>query len=113
MQLISPKDIERQRRDESKDIGKSFENVIPKTQCPCNWKLFLSNRTNNKYLITFLCTEFVEIAETFLLDGETFCVNGGYENGQTHVVFKTSPRVVSTKTPFYKSNHLEADTVVS
>ena len=79
--LISPKDIERMRRDSTKDIGKDYDVVNEKTYTPTKWDTFLANRKNKKLLICFLCNQFLQLASTHLVPNETFYVNGGFENG--------------------------------
>lgn len=84
-QGISPKDIERARRDASgKDDGdeEQFQEIKYDTKLPSNWPKFLNVRTNKQLLCAFLSYSFLDIVPSVLSKpGQTFITSGGFNRG--------------------------------
>jgi hypothetical protein len=116
-----PKSIERNRRDSSVPVSKTFTEItsntyISKTQ---NWQTFLSSRENKKMLVEFLGVHFIKKAELLLNHQEVLVVSGGYTDSvhNAHGVLTTTgmdgqKQKVSGPLPNFFNNHKEGDCLV-
>ena len=114
-QGISPKCIERSRRDQGdEDSDSTVDEVVDDTPLPQNWSKFLHIRKNKHALIRYLSRKIVDIVKSHLQDDQIFITSGGF-----HVGLQSSPGwsgvVVTSKGVENHSlvhNHEESDTQI-
>ena len=110
--IITPKCIERDRRDKEKNKCKPYDEVDLKTHTPWKWDDFLANRANKKKLVNFLCEQFIKLGSRLLHNRQTLIVSGGFKQpGMANAVVHSEE-----EEPFnfraYCNNHVEADSMV-
>jgi hypothetical protein len=78
---MSPKDIERCRRDNILIQDSDFSEINSDTSLPSNWHSFISVRKQKRLLINFLSEHFLHIANLTFQKSECFFVTaGGFNN---------------------------------
>jgi hypothetical protein len=78
---VSPKDLERQRRDKGKaDLSNILEAISGTSQLPKHWANFLSQRKQKRLLVNFLSTAFLELACSQISPGCLFTTAGGFDD---------------------------------
>ena len=109
---ISPKDIERQRRNSSIEEA-SYTEIVSNTLCPSNWRKFLSVRSQKRLLVNFLSMELLQIAQHADLFPQLLVTAGGFDGVNTDRAFQLQrpPNVISEVSGL-SSNHEEGDSRV-
>ena len=114
-QGLSPKGIERKRRDKTNEDTEIYENIDDNTPLPKHWGNFLKVRTNKHALIRFLSRHFVSSAQSQLQNNsQMFITSGGFNVGlETNVEYSGA---VVTKQSINRHtiqhNHEESDTQI-
>lgn len=114
-QGLSPKAIERSRRDESgDDIEANYNNIADDTVLPANWFKFLKVRTQKHCLIRYLSSKFIELVKDQLLDNQIFITSGGFHVGLEKRPNWTGVKVTKKGTEYHSliHNHEESDTQI-
>ena len=105
---ISPKDIERSRRDSAPQIS-DFEEISAGSLLPSNWRSFLAVRKQKRLLVNFLSVEFLRIASQSI--DFKFVTAGGFD-GQHKDHARVSFNQSISDYPTAHGDHEEADTRV-
>ncbi|CAC5360396.1 unnamed protein product [Mytilus coruscus] len=93
---LSPKDIERKRRDEKAETTAKIL-ISETTKIPSDWQAFLHNRENKKQLVQLVSEKFLHFAKIALNSGQSFVIGGGFENASiTKVVEKKNTEKIAT-----------------
>lgn len=111
LSLISPKDVERSRRDIDDDQRPVVKNINLESESvlPSDWQKFLKIRENKKSLVNLVCEEFLNIGKEELTDGQHLVISGGFAaNG---IAKSVSNKMVSLSILF-NSNIQEGDSRV-
>ncbi|XP_030853471.1 uncharacterized protein LOC100890520 isoform X1 [Strongylocentrotus purpuratus] len=114
-QGVSPKGIERKRRDQTDLDNETFENIDDNTPVPKDWGSFLKNRTNKYALIRFLSRKFVSIAQSQLQNNTQFFItSGGFNVGlDTNAEYSGAVVTMQGKDRHnIQHNHEETDTQI-
>ena len=113
-QGLSPKSVERSRRDTCDDSNGVYTDIDDETVLPQNWHKFLKVRSQKHLLIRYLSKKFIGLVKAHLQDGQTFITSGGF-----HVGLTTKPEwtgvVVSSRDVVHHAlvhNHEESDTQI-
>ena len=88
-QGISPKDVERSRRDRTEEECDCFDSIDDGVPLPSQWSSFLKVRQNKHALCRFLSNKFIDLVkdEIIINSGQVFITSGGF-----HVGIETSSR---------------------
>ena len=81
-QGLSPKGMERSRRDKVSDEEEHFDNIDDNVTLPKKWMNFLKNRTQKHMLCRYLSRKFVELVPPCIKTAEQiFVTSGGFHVG--------------------------------
>ena len=110
--IISPKCIERNRRDTSKTVGKVYNVIDEKTYTPYRWHNFLAKRSHKKQFVEFICNQFFRLGCKLLGNSQILVINGGFrEAGMPQMVMHgLNGNEFNLRTLY--NNHIEGDTMV-
>lgn len=105
---ISPKDIERSRRDTTAQES-DFDKITKDCPLPTNWRNFISVRKHKRLLINFISEYFLCMANTFFSNSECILITaGGFDNKYKDQARSSS----SVEYVAASGDHEEADTRV-
>ena len=111
---ISPKSIERNRRDSTR-IDKASE-VIPiedDVPLPQNWQTFIANKQQKRILINYLSTKLLRSdSADYLKNGQKLIVAGGLDGHMRGQAYSIVRQGVAGRGPMHDSNHEEGDSRV-
>ena len=111
---ISPKSIERNRRDSTR-IDKASE-VIPiedDIPLPQNWQTFIANRQQKRILINYVLTKLLHSdSADYLKNGQKLIVAGGFDGHMRGQAYSIIRQGVAGREPMLDSNHEEGDSRV-
>jgi hypothetical protein len=115
--IVSPKCIERNRRDgeKSKTESKIYQEINEKSQTPYHWFNFLANRSNKKIFVDFLCRHFIKLGGKLLDSSHILIVSGGFKAaGTAQMVMRVVEEQEEEEFPLrpFFNNHVEADTMM-
>ncbi|VDH97678.1 Hypothetical predicted protein [Mytilus galloprovincialis] len=99
---LSPKDIERKRRDEKAETSAKIL-ISETTKIPSDWQAFLHNRENKKQLVQLVSEKFLHFAKIALNSVQSFVIGGGFENASKQTL-KRLPQ--TCRQIFLKRNHI-------
>ena len=111
-QGVSPKQIERLRRDEqsSSNISNHIE-INDSSELPADWRSFLADRKSKRSLINYLSDTFLSLVPKFLNDTKSFTIASGFDFEQRDKAFTCTHSEKYENVPL-KSDHEEADSRV-
>ncbi|CAC5420144.1 unnamed protein product [Mytilus coruscus] len=92
---LSPKDIERKRRDEKAETTAKIL-ISETTKIPSDWQAFLHNRENKKQLVQLVSEKFLHFAKIALNSGQSFVIGGGFENASITKVVEENTEKIAT-----------------
>ncbi|CAG2214727.1 unnamed protein product [Mytilus edulis] len=92
---LSPKDIERKRRDEKAETSAKIL-ISETTKIPSDWQAFLHNRENKKQLVQLVSEKFLHFAKIALNSGQSFVIGGGFENASITKVVEENTEKIAT-----------------
>ena len=109
---LSPKALEKQRRDELKSTDEhDYQEINADTQLPSNWRKFLGDRRCKRLLVNFLSSEIPKLIQEFLSAGQTLIVAGGFDHEGIDSAVRCDVGGIQ-KCPHFASNHEEGDSRV-
>ena len=109
--VISPKDLERSRRDSDESDNPFVKNIKldPNSILPSDWQKFLKIRANKKSLVNLACCEFLKLGSKRLHKDQKLYVGGGFSVcGKSDAVINN----IIVSCPSFDSNILEGDSRV-
>ena len=80
-QGLSPKSVERSRRDATEEETDVYTDISDETILPPNWQKFLKVRTQKHLLIRYLSRKMIQAVRGYLQEGQVFITSGGFHVG--------------------------------
>ena len=110
---ISPKDIERSRRDSSFSHNVEYKTVTSQSTMPGNWRNFLAIREQKRQLVNYLSDEFLHLAQMKFMEGECyFITSGGFDDDRKDLAFGSFGSFGIKEAPNFRCDHEEGDSRV-
>ena len=114
-QGISPKQLERFRRDEISSAGcisdEIVSNIEDSSELPSDWRSFLAERKSKISLVNYLSDTFLTIVPKSLREGQSFTTAGGFDGHKTDKAY-TCTKFDTCENHSLKSGHEESDSRV-
>ena len=114
-QGVSPKLVERSRRDKSDDdCDVVYSDIGDDTVLPPNWHKFLKVRSQKHLLIRYLSQKFIGLVQGHLQEGQSFLTSGGFHVGLVNKPAWSGVVVSRTDVVHHAlvHNHEESDTQI-
>ena len=72
-----------------------YNQIRANTNTPYNWMIFLSQRSNKKQVVNFLCNYFVSEGKHLLSIGHRLIVSGGFKTpDDAHISMHVSDEII-------------------